>query len=133
IKSARLNEMDYVVAFWVNSTAVPEAELIDINTYVTPVTLEEQNTVGDWKLYTAVISPGDSSIFRLFNSEASTSMLIDELRLHPVGASFETYTHSPLCGVISKASNANYITYYDYDIFGRLYQTRDMRGNIVSK
>jgi len=132
IKSYALLDKDYIVAFWANSTATPQAEIINPSG-TAPVTLTLQNTVGSWKLYTTTISPESTGVFRLYNPSSGTQMYIDEMRLHPSGAFFESFTYSPLCGITSSSNNGNYITYTEYDVFGRLVISRDMRGNILSK
>jgi YD repeat-containing protein len=56
---------------------------------------------------------------------------IDELRLYPQGAQMSTCTYKPLVGISSSCDANNKLTYYEYDIFGRLKDIRDQDGNIV--
>lgn len=132
IHSGALNNISYIVAFWINSTAIPVAEVVNPGG-TDPVTLTHQNTVGDWYLYTAEITPDAGGYFKLYNNTPTISMLVDEMRLHPSAASMTTYTYAPLCGVTSQSDNQNYINYYEYDEFGRVVLTRTMRGEILSK
>lgn len=56
---------------------------------------------------------------------------IDELRCYPANAQMETYTYSPLIGMTSHCDVGNRVTYYSYDVLGRLSFARDQDGNIV--
>lgn len=133
IQSPALSEMEYIVAFWLKSTTTPVAELVTPGSGSAPLTPTLQNTVGAWSLYTVQFGADSNDVFKLYNNTPSTSMEVDELRLHPAGATFESYTNLPLCGITTKCNNSNYITYMEYDMFGQLTRTRDIRGNILSK
>jgi hypothetical protein len=56
---------------------------------------------------------------------------IDELRLYPATAQMTTYTYSPLLGVSSQCDVDNRVTYYYYDVLGRLRYVKDQDGNIL--
>jgi YD repeat-containing protein len=56
---------------------------------------------------------------------------IDEVRVYPTDAQINTYTYSPLVGVTSKCDERNRLTFYDYDGFGRLLDSRDNDGNLL--
>lgn len=131
IESPTLNEKDYIVALWVKSVSIPTAELYNAGG-TSSINLTEQNEVGDWKLYTARISPDSGDILKIYNA-ALDPMYIDEIRLHPAEASMKTYTYLPMCGIASESNSMNYIHYYDYDVFGRLTHTRNIRKEIISK
>ncbi len=60
-------------------------------------------------------------------------VLIDELRLYPLGANMITYAYKPLVGIVSIADENNRITYYEYDTAGRLKYVRDHNRNIIRK
>lgn len=60
------------------------------------------------------------------------SVTIDELRLYPKDAQMTTYTYLPLTGMTSKCDEANIVTYYEYDNFGRLKLIRDQDRNIIN-
>lgn len=132
ITSSGLSDIDYISAIWVNSQDIPTAELVDGGGNTSPVQLALMNTVGDWKLYVANFTGATGTNLKISNSGTNT-MYIDEIRLHPRHATMETFTYKPLCGVASESDGRNYITYYEYDQFGRLSITRNMRGNIISK
>ena len=56
---------------------------------------------------------------------------IDELRLYPSGALMTTYTYNPPVGMTSQCDVDNRVSYYTYDLLGRLKYIRDQDGNIV--
>jgi hypothetical protein len=56
---------------------------------------------------------------------------IDELRLYPKEGRISTYTYEPLLGVTSTCDENNNVTYYEYDINGRLRLLRDKDRNII--
>jgi hypothetical protein len=57
--------------------------------------------------------------------------LIDELRLHPDDAEMTSYTYEPGVGILSKNTEDNIISYYEYDGLNRLKLVRDQDGNIL--
>jgi hypothetical protein len=63
----------------------------------------------------------------------SGSVLIDELRLYPVGAQMVTYTFEPLVGMTTQCDLNNRIVYYKYDGYNRIFLISDEDKNIVKK
>jgi hypothetical protein len=62
-----------------------------------------------------------------------SQVLIDELRLYPVGAQMVTYTYDPLIGITNQCDENNVVTYYEYDAMGRLAHIRDQDNYIIKK
>lgn len=56
---------------------------------------------------------------------------VDELRIYPENARMRTVTYDPLIGKTSECDENNRITYYEYDLAGRLSIVRDENRNIV--
>jgi len=56
---------------------------------------------------------------------------IDEVRVYPIDAQMVTYTYNPLVGVTSQCDERNRLTFYDYDGFGRLLDSKDNDGNLL--
>ncbi|HTR30898.1 MAG TPA: hypothetical protein VMH27_16625 [Puia sp.] len=56
---------------------------------------------------------------------------IDELRLYPSTAQMTTYTYNLLEGISSECDVDNRVTYYYYDMLGRLKYIKDQDGNII--
>ena len=64
---------------------------------------------------------------------AGGAVLVDELRLCPVGAQMSTYTYDPLAGMTSHTDPSGRTLTYEYDALGRLVRTRDEQGRILSQ
>lgn len=64
---------------------------------------------------------------------STTGTRIDELRVFPEGAQITSYTYDLGKGVSSVTDPNNISTYYIYDDFGRLVETKDDKGNITSQ
>ncbi|MBN8880677.1 MAG: hypothetical protein J0I32_24260 [Sphingobacteriales bacterium] len=104
----------YIVSFWkktgsqsVNSKAGIEGKALNGWTYV------------EYKI------TGASSV------TVSGSGYIDELRLYPAGSQMTTYTYEPLIGLSAQADPASRISYYEYDVIGRLTKIKDQDRNLV--
>lgn len=61
----------------------------------------------------------------------SGNFRIDDVRLHPVESTMETYTYDPLVGITSHTDATGAVIYYVYDGFGRLKEIRDLEGKVV--
>lgn len=77
--------------------------------------------------YHSLIITGGSSISIL------GSGYIDELRIYPLDAQMVTYTFDRLVGMTSQCDINNRMTYYEYDVLGRLSLIRDENKNILKK
>lgn len=104
----------YVVSYWQNDVAGGSVS-------VGGTALMSKN---GWTLYQTTVT-GISSL------TISGSAVIDELRLYPSTAQMTTYTYDPLIGMTSQCDVNNRISYYEYDVFGRLLRIRDMDRNIL--
>lgn len=80
-------------------------------------------------------SPTNEQLTLLFfveNTNATASMLCDEMRVYPSNTLLKTFTYKPLYGISSMTDANNITTYYEYDDFGRLKLTRDYKGNVTN-
>ncbi len=82
--------------------------------------------VNGWRLYESKVVAGSSVTLTL-----SGTAFIDELRIYPLNAQMTTFTYGTNNSLISSCDQNNFITYYDYDLFGRLKWIKDYKGNIV--
>ena len=57
--------------------------------------------------------------------------LIDELRLYPVSSRMRSVTYDPVLGKTSECDENNHVTYYEYDVKGRMSVIKDHDKNIV--
>ena len=60
-----------------------------------------------------------------------SNLKIDELRLHPLSASFNTCAYGIMGTVKSITDENNRITYFEYDGFQRLINRRDQDLNLI--
>lgn len=66
-----------------------------------------------------------------FTLSATTSCLVDELRLYPVDAQMTTYVHKPGYGVVAQTGPDERISRYVYDTNGRLIEIKDQDDNLI--
>jgi len=62
---------------------------------------------------------------------SGSSVVIDELRLHPADAMMTSYTYEPLVGMTSKTDARGYTLTYFYDSANRLKTIRDEDDNVL--
>jgi len=137
ILTNKLKAIEYIVSFWSTDNAGSNVK-VNIGLGATSITLSTTiiNTVGNWKLHIARFTPTLNHKIRIQNMTSgsnSVPVYVDEVRLYPVGSFMTTYTYRPLFGVSSICDQNNYITTYEYDVFGRQTIIRDMQGNVASK
>ena len=120
------NGQQFLISFWCKGS-VPNVILPGSPTV--SISMTAQNTVGSWTLYTAYFTGNGVSNVSI---SATSTIGIDELRLIPANAGISTCTYEPFVGISSQNDERNNITYYRYDVMGRLSTTRDINGNIIS-
>jgi YD repeat-containing protein len=110
----------YVVSYWsktgsaytvTGSTGYTQGKTITLNT-------------GTWTYF-------EHTVTGVTTVTVSGTGVVDELRLYPQGAQMTTYTYSPLVGMTASCDVDNRVTYYTYDVMGRLRYIRDQDGNIL--
>lgn len=116
----------YVMTFWCNG-AVPSIK--DANGLVLNATLQ-YTLANNWKNYKVEFSPSVTGIVRF---TTNTATYLDELRLFPAGAVMKSNAFAPFVGLTSSTDASARITYYEYDALGRLVDTKDQDGNVISK
>jgi hypothetical protein len=82
-------------------------------------------TVNGWTYFEHKITATGASV------SISGTGAIDELRLYPANALMTTYTYDPLIGITSLTDANSRISYYVYDVLGRLQMIKDKDGNII--
>jgi Family of unknown function (DUF5977) len=121
LKAASLNTATaYTLSFWANNGNV---------TVTGGATLTKSApTYNGFTYYEYSIAAGTSSV--VLQDNTATNANIDELRLYPVGARMRTSTYDPLVGKTSECDENNRITYYTYDLLGRMQFVEDESHNI---
>lgn len=62
---------------------------------------------------------------------SGSSVIIDELRLHPADALMISYTYEPLVGMTTQTDPRGYVMYYIYDAVNRLQMVKNEDGHIL--
>jgi hypothetical protein len=109
----------YKLEYWAKSAVTLSGGTI------TPLRTSAPDANG-WTLYESKVVAGSTIELAL-----SGTAYIDELRLYPINAQMTTYTYDVSNGLSSVCDINNFISYYDYDLFGRLKGVKDYKGNIV--
>lgn len=105
----------YLLTYWAKSGSAGS---------ISGGTAAVMRTHNGWTLYWRLVT-GVSSV------TLSGSVRVDDVRLHPVGATMDTYTYDPLVGMTSHTDGSGYTRYYEYDTLGRLKAVRNLEGHLV--
>ncbi len=108
----------YIVSYWGKNNQNTSVGL--------PGTVKQGLTINGWTYYEHTITGTSYLIFA-----SQVDYFIDELRLYPKNAQMVTSTYEPLIGVTSECDVNNNITYYEYDVLGRLHIIKDKYRNIL--
>jgi YD repeat-containing protein len=119
------NGKEYLLTFWAKQSDF----VIQKGTQTITSAFQNITTVNGWTLYAGKVMGNNNKIYL---GASGGDIKIDELRLHPIDVSMMTSTYEPLLGVNSTCDERNNITYYEYDMQGRLSVVRDIDGNILS-
>jgi YD repeat-containing protein len=68
-----------------------------------------------------------------FTSNVTLTGPVDDVRIFPTDAQIHTYTYQPLIGMTSETDQSGKSVTYQYDALGRLYEVRDLYGNIIKR
>ena len=115
----------YELSFWTDSPQPAQVEGFASGTLAVVRSLPN-----GWKQYRGVFQLNATLGTIRVKPPTGTTVHLDELRLHPVGAQMSTYTYSPLVGMTSQTDPTGRTTTYEYDGIGRLLRTRDEQGRI---
>ncbi len=110
----------YIVTYWAKSSS-PLSIAGTISGY--PIS---GRTIDGWRLFEHRVN-GQSTV------TITGTVSIDELRLYPSTAQMNTYTYTPLLGLIAQCDANNRVSYYEYDKLGRLTIIKDQDKRILKK
>jgi len=114
-KTGLTSTRSYLLTYWAKSTSA---------TGISGGTATAMRSKGGWTQYRRLVS-GVTSV------TLSGSVAVDDVRLHPVEASMDSYTYDPLVGMTSHTDVSGAVFYYEYDDFGRLRSVRDLNGHLT--
>ncbi len=108
---------DYFVMFWARRSGSINGNINGSMSYVV-----DHDT---WKLYSVRLNAITSI------SCAFSGVVIDDLKLCPVGAQMKTFVHEPLVGIITETDHNGKSVFYNYDRYGNLESILDHDNNVV--
>lgn len=116
-RSGLKDTVEYTLSYWTKNSS----PFTITGTQGTP---QQGRNIGGWTCFV-------HSIKGVTDVTLSGTGTIDELRLYPKAAQMTTYTYDPVAGITSQCDMRNEITYYRYDILGRLVMILDKDKNIL--
>lgn len=123
--SFNFNKGKYRINFWYKQKISP------INISVTSGSLLSfdlgTEDASGWFLYTALVELTSNSGISI-----SGNLLMDELKVYPVDASLKSFTYGPN-GMISMSNEANEVSTFVYDPYGRLTLIGDNEGQLKTQ
>ena len=126
---------NYIVTLW--ATTQPAASLSvpgGVASALNPTTVGVLDANG-WRLYSYNFQASANAQFSLealAGCSTGATILVDDVRLHPLTAQMTSSTYDPGIGPTSKTDAGNRPTIYQYDDTGRLVFVKDAKGNIVN-
>jgi YD repeat-containing protein len=118
LSKASLPQANYVVSYWSKN-----GSLLVNGTSVSGTIVKD-----GWTYFEHTLSSSTS-----ISVTANNIVVVDELRLYPVGAQMTTYVYKMLVGVASITDANNKTINYQYDTNGRLVTIRDSDGKVVEQ
>jgi YD repeat-containing protein len=124
----------YVFSYWSKGSTPTSDATVGIPGSFTIISQKNQPADSKgWQYHENVVSIPVADYFTLSPNGGGADILIDDIRIYPVGAEMTTYTYDPLVGITSITDARNNATYYEYDYFHRLSNVKDQNGNIKSR
>ncbi len=116
----------YKISFWVNEGGQNNAVVyIDDNLLALDASTDIErrtNHARDWVLYSNIVSL-DGSEDAIHVGSFGSTIYIDDFRLHPLGASMNSYVYNDWGEMTDVLDANNFATKYEYDAIGRLVRT----------
>lgn len=107
----------YLISFWSTTSGITVSG--------GAVLVKSSPTINGFTYYEYEVPQGNSSVV------VQGTGVVDELRCYPKAARMRSVTYDPIIGKTSECDENNRITYFEYDLLGRLRFIRDEKKNIV--
>ncbi len=116
-KTGLTSTRSYLLTYWAKSASA---------TGISGGTAIAMRSKGGWTQYRRVVTNVTSVTIT-----GTGNLPIDDVRIHPLEASMDSYTYDPLIGMTSHTDASGTVFYYIYDDFGRLKEIKDLNGHVV--
>jgi YD repeat-containing protein len=124
----------YVFSYWSKGSTPTSSTTVGLPVSFTILDQKDQTADSKgWQYHEDVVNIPTSDHFTIYPNLSGADILIDDIRIYPLGAEMTTYTYDPLVGVTSMTDARNNTTYYEYDYFHRLSNVKDQNGNIKNR
>lgn len=130
VSRGQLPAGDYELGCWVQGAFPPTLQLTGGTTLGLQLVA---TSPGNWHQYKGRVHFTSTGQVSLDIGSGGSPLLLDELRLHPVGAQLTSYTYDPLVGETSQTDPTGRTLTYEYDNLLRLIRTRDEQGRILAQ
>jgi YD repeat-containing protein len=121
---------NYELTLWAQSVQPPSVPGSGIST---PAPEDIATAPDGWHQYRWRITCQANASFAISRSSDEPPVLIDEVRLYPVGAHMTSYTYDPVLGMTSQTDPSGRTATYEYDTLGRLLRMRDEQNRILNQ
>ncbi|MBV6419610.1 MAG: hypothetical protein DAHOPDDO_00833 [Ignavibacteriaceae bacterium] len=136
----------YLLEAWVRRTGGTgkiTIELRDGNNNVLSIVSQDITGGTNWQLVSLTITPqqmtnlpsnGYLRVWCGYPNSTSNYGYIDDVRFYPADAMMTTYTYDPIALQVTSGTDENNVTtFYEYDSFGRLTQTKNDDGDVLAQ
>lgn len=122
----------YVFSYWSKGSGTGNGTTVSIDDSFPVLQRVDKNADSrGWEYHELTVNIPTADYFTIYPNASGNPVLIDDIRIFPVGAQMSTYTYNPLVGMTSVTDAKNETTYYEYDSLQRLMNVKDKDGNVI--
>ena len=120
-KTSLVSGKKYIVSYWTKNSVAFSIIGTSANTSVTG------KIINGWTYFQHTVTASGTSV------TITGTGAIDEVRIYPADAQMTTYTYLPMLGITSQCDINNRISYYNYDVLGRVSYISDQDKYVLKK
>jgi hypothetical protein len=130
--SNKLPAGNYIFNYWSKGSGSGNVSVVSIDEgYNILSNTDLPANANGWEYHELKLNIPVSDWFTIYPNDSGLPLLVDDIRIHPVGSEMTTYTYDPMVGMTSMTDAKGMTTYYEYDSFKRLSNIKDKEGNII--
>lgn len=123
------NGKRYILSFWMKGS--PPG--VKLGGSLLPMMYATTKQVGQWQFFRIPLVGNGTSCSVVPYPGGLPNITLDEVRLYPEDGIMNSYNYDPALGTIISTSNErDEVTFYEYDAYGRLIQTKDETGHLLN-